>query len=184
MAAACPPTVHQLKISLHGATPPLWRRIQVPSVASLGFVHGVIQESFGWEGFHLHRFSDGRDREWGDLAFSDGGATFADEEEADLATVLRVEGGVLWYVYDFGDGWRHRIEVEKIMPLERSVVYPTCTDGRRAAVPAEDIGGIWGLHELVHLVTHPDEEPPEHLEDLVSHLREGAMTRARSTPRS
>ena len=172
MEAASPATVHQLKISLHGATPPLWRRIQVPSLASLGFVHSVIQEAFGWEGFHLHRFSDARGREWGDLASSDGGATFADEEEADLATVLRVERGVLWYVYDFGDGWRHQIEVEKIMPLERSVTYPACTDGQSAAVPSEDIGGIWGLRELVRLVTHPDEEPPEHFADLVSHLRQ------------
>ncbi|MGH3281217.1 MAG: plasmid pRiA4b ORF-3 family protein, partial [Trebonia sp.] len=138
----------------------------------LGFVHAVIQQAFGWEGFHLHRFTDDHGREWGDPSFLDGEATFTDEEEADLATVLRVEKGVLWYVYDFGDDWRHRIEVEKIMPSQRSDAYPVCTDGRRAAVPAEDIGGIWGLHELVHLVTHPGEEPPEHLEDLVSYLRE------------
>jgi hypothetical protein len=42
-------TVHQLKIGLEGAAPPLWRRIQVPSAASLGFLHSVIQEAFGWE---------------------------------------------------------------------------------------------------------------------------------------
>ena len=36
------PTVHQLKITLQGARPPLWRRILVPSGATLGFVHEVI----------------------------------------------------------------------------------------------------------------------------------------------
>jgi hypothetical protein len=165
-----------LKIGLEGAAPPLWRRIQVPSAASLGFLHNVIQEAFGWEGYHLHRFRDERGRAWGEPDISDGGgygaATFADEEEAALGKVLRAEGAVLWYVYDFGDDWRHRIEVEKIMPLDPDVTYPRCTGGRRAAPPAEDIGGIWGLEEVVYLVTHPEADPPEHFEDLVSDLRD------------
>src|SRR6266700_8269774 len=157
MSGAKSPTVHQLKIGLQGAAPPLWRRLQIPSAASLGFLHDVIQETFGWEGYHLHRFHDERDREWGDPEFSDGGgfgaATFADEEGAGLGKVLRAEGAVLWYVYDFGDDWRHRIEVVKIMPLAPAVTYPRCTAGRRAAPPAEDIGGIWGLEEVAYLAT-------------------------------
>ena len=176
MAGADTPTVHQLKIGLQGAAPPLWRRLQIPSAASLGFLHVVIQQTFGWNGYHLHRFHDERGREWGDRAYSDGGAygaaTFADEEEADLGKVLRTEGAALWYVYDFGDDWRHRIDVEKIIPLDPDVTYPRCTGGRRAAPPAEDIGGIWGLEEVAYLVTHQEEDPPEHLEDLVSDLRD------------
>jgi hypothetical protein len=175
MSGAQSPTVHQLKIGLEGAAPPLWRRIQVPSAASLGFLHSVIQQAFGWDGYHLHRFRDQRGREWGDRAFSDdgfGAATFADEEEAGLGQVLRAEGAVLWYVYDFGDDWRHRIDVEKIAALEPGVAYPRCTGGRRAAPPAEDIGGIWGLEEIAYLVTHPEADPPEHFEDLVAQLRD------------
>ena len=79
---------------------------------------------------------------------------------------------MLEYVYDFGDSWLHRIEAEKIMPLDPGVTYPRCTGGRRAAPPAEDIGGIWGLEEVVYLVTHPEADPPEHFEDLVCYLRE------------
>jgi Plasmid pRiA4b ORF-3-like protein len=176
MPGADTPTVHQLKIGLQGAAPPLWRRLQIPSAASLGFLHDVIQAAFDWEGYHLHRFRDERGREWGDPEFSDGGGfgavTFADEEEAGLGKVLRAEGAVLWYVYDFGDDWRHRIDVEKVMPLDPGVTYPRCTGGRRAAPPAEDIGGIWGLEEIAYLVTHPEENPPEHFEDLVSGLRD------------
>jgi hypothetical protein len=69
-------------------------------------------------------------------------AAFANEEEAGLGKVLRTEGAVLWYVYDFGDDWRHRIEVEKVVPLDAGVTYPRCTGGRRAAPPTEDIGGM------------------------------------------
>ena len=176
MPGASSPTVHQLKIGLQGAAPPLWRRLQIPSAASLGFLHDVIQVTFGWEGYHLHRFRDERGREWGDPGSSDGGgfwaSSFADEEEAELGKVLRAEGAVLGYTYDFGDDWQHRIEVEKIMPLDPGAAYPRCTGGRRAEPPAEDIGGIWGLEEIVYLVGHPEEEPPEHLEDLVAELRD------------
>src|SRR6266498_103527 len=176
MPGALTPTVHQLKIGLQGAAPPLWRRIQVPSAASLGFLHDVIQEAFGWDSYHLHRFQDGRGREWGERPVLDGGgymaAAFADEEEAELGKVLRAEGAAVEYVYDFGDSWLHRIEAEKIIPLDPGVTYPRCTGGRRAAAPAEDIGGIWGLEEVVYLVTHPEADPPEHFRDLVCHLRE------------
>jgi hypothetical protein len=176
MSGALTPAVHQLKISLEGAAPPLWRRIQIPSAASLGFLHDVIQVAFGWEGYHLHRFQDGGGREWGEppVLDDDGytAAALANEEEADIGMVLRAESAVLEYVYDFGDSWLHRIEAEMIMPLDPGVRYPRCTGGRRAAPPAEDIGGIWGLEEVVYLVTHPEAEPPEHFEDLVCHLRE------------
>jgi len=168
--------VHQLKIGLEGTVPPLWRRLQIPSAASLGFLHDVIQQTFGWKGYHLHRFHDERGRKWGDPESSSrggfGAAAFADEEKAGLGKVLRAEGAVLWYVYDFGDDWRHRIEVEKVVPLDPGVTYPRCTGGRRAAPPAEDIGGIWGLDEIAYLVTHPEADPPEHFDDLVSGLRD------------
>jgi hypothetical protein len=167
-------TVHQLKVTLQGAKPPLWRRIQVPSDASLGFLHEVIQEAFGWERCHLHRFEDGRGREWGDPSLNDGyfGGGYSDEDDAVLGKVARAEGAVLTYLYDFGDDWYHRIEVEKILPADPATSYPVCTGGRRAAPPAEDIGGVWGLHEIVFLVAHPEEKVPEHWEDLVGHLRE------------
>jgi hypothetical protein len=170
------PTVHQLKIGLQGTAPPLWRRLQIPSAASLGFLHDVIQQAFNWEGYHLHRFRDEGGRAWGDPESSSRGgfgvAAFANEEEAGLGKVLRAEGAVLWYVYDFGDDWRHRIEVEKVVPLDPGVTYPRCTGGRRAAPPTEDIGGVWGLEEIAYLVTHPEEDPPVHFEDLVPGLRD------------
>jgi Plasmid pRiA4b ORF-3-like protein len=167
-------TIHQLKIGLQGAAPPLWRRIQVPSDASLGFLHDVIQETFGWGGYHLHSFEDERGREWGEQGrvYGGYGAASADEEEASLGKILRTEGAVLWYVYDFGDYWRHRIEVEKVLPLDAGTRYPRCTGGRRAAPPAEDIGGVWGLSEVVYLVTHPEAEVPEDFEYLVPYLRD------------
>src|SRR5215831_11302206 len=36
-------TVHRVKVSLHGASPPIWRRIEFPSAMRLDQVHAVIQ---------------------------------------------------------------------------------------------------------------------------------------------
>ena len=57
--------VHQLKISLYGAKPPIWRRVLVPSEVSLGTLHDIVQMAFGWNGFHLHVFEDGSRRRYG-----------------------------------------------------------------------------------------------------------------------
>ncbi|MET9339040.1 plasmid pRiA4b ORF-3 family protein [Nonomuraea sp. NPDC003804] len=47
-------TVHQLKVTLRGVRPPVWRRVHVPSTATLDQLHEVIQVAFGWEQHHLH----------------------------------------------------------------------------------------------------------------------------------
>ena len=47
------------------------------------------------------------------------------------------------YSYDFGDGWVHEIQLEKILPREKDTSYPLCIDGKRAC-PPEDCGGVWG----------------------------------------
>ena len=57
-------TVHRVKVSLHGARPPVWRRIEIPSAMRLDLVHEVMQVAFDWDGYHLHAFGSGprRDR--------------------------------------------------------------------------------------------------------------------------
>jgi hypothetical protein len=50
------------------------------------------------------------------------------------------------YLYDFGDGWEHKVELEKILPREAGVRYPICLGGERVC-PPEDCGGIPGLRK-------------------------------------
>src|SRR5438034_8698682 len=47
---------YQLKITLKGIRPPIWRRVQVPGTMRLAGFHAVIQTVFGWTDSHLHQF--------------------------------------------------------------------------------------------------------------------------------
>ena len=48
--------VFQLKATIVGTKPPVWRRVLVPESASLLDLHQMLQVAFGWHDCHLHEF--------------------------------------------------------------------------------------------------------------------------------
>src|SRR5215471_14633338 len=48
--------VYQIKVTLKGSRPPIWRRIQVTSETTLVQLHRILQRVMGWEGSHLYQF--------------------------------------------------------------------------------------------------------------------------------
>jgi len=140
-------TVHRVKVSLYGAKPPVWRRLEIPSAMPLSRVHAVLQIAFDWHDYHLHGFETVCG-EFGSPDQDDDWAERQDEAIATLAQVAGSERAKVVYSYDFGDDWRHDIVVETIIPAEPGVAYPRCTGGRRDA-PPEDCGGIWVFNEQV-----------------------------------
>lgn len=89
-----------------------------------------------------------------------------DEDAVTLAEVCPKVKSKLTYEYDFGDGWEHTIEVQKIEAPKPGVEYPACLAGKLAC-PPEDCGGIYGYYHMLDVVADPDHE--EH-EDLVEWL--------------
>ncbi|MGH9076920.1 MAG: plasmid pRiA4b ORF-3 family protein [Acidimicrobiales bacterium] len=150
------PVVYQLKATIRGTKPPVWRRVVVPKASTLRQLHVVIQAAFGWYGYHLHVF------EIGGVSYgTDDGQGWErprDEGRARLGAVAG-PGSVFDYVYDFGDDWTHKVVVEKEMTAVAGVAYPACTGGRRAC-PPEDCGGVWGYQDFLETVSDPDD--PEH----------------------
>ncbi len=138
-------TVHRVKVSLYGAKPPVWRRLEIPSAMPLNLVHAALQIAFDWHGYHLHAFETVCG-EFGSPDQDDDWAERQDETTAMLVQVAEAERAKVVYSYDFGDDWRHDIVVEKIIPAEPGVAYPRCTGGRRDG-PPEDCGGIWVFNE-------------------------------------
>lgn len=136
--------VYQLKISIKGAKPPVWRRVLVESSSSFYVLHNIIQTLFGWMDCHLHEFEAS-------------GARYADKESLEESLSLREsvkdeslfsidhelvnEKDKISYVYDFGDDWQHIVELEKILAYDSDAHYPLCTGGRGDSF-GEDSGGV------------------------------------------
>jgi hypothetical protein len=157
--SAGPAPIYQIKVSLRGAKPPIWRRLEMPANISLARLHAVIQIAFGWENSHLHVF----ETPYGQFGTPDEDLDHRAEKPVSLEQVLAEVKTRISYTYDFGDGWEHEIVLEKILERDPAAQYPRCTGGRRAG-PPEDCGGIWGYAELVEVLGEPGH--PEHDERL------------------
>ncbi len=157
---AGPDAVYQLKISLRGARPPIWRRLRVPAYVTLAQLHEVIQVAFGWDDSHLHAFySPGNLLRFGAPGMLDDAE---DENGVRLFEIAPDARAKFAYTYDFGDDWEHQILVEDIQESVGSepITHAECVTGRRAA-PVDDSGGIWGWEAICEAVadpSHPDHE--------------------------
>jgi hypothetical protein len=155
--------VYQLKVVLAESKPAIWRRIQVPGNANLGWLHAVLQVTMGWTNSHLHhfltaetRYSDPRNNE----DMSTGEEAYRDEAKATLTQAAPDEGTQFSYEYDFGDSWGHQVTVEKILqPDAAAATVALCLEGARAC-PPEDCGGVWGYERLLKILKN--RKHPEH----------------------
>jgi hypothetical protein len=153
--------VYQLKITLRGVKPPIWRRVLVPSDITLGELHSIIQIAMGWTDSHLHLFRLGETEYAPRDPEDDRGYGFVinDEDKFRLRQVLTDETRRFEYHYDFGDGWKHNIVVERVVPRSEDHTYPMCATGRRAC-PPEDCGGPYGYAAFLAAIGDP--EHPDH----------------------
>lgn len=124
---------YQIKISLLDTPSPIWRKVRIPTGLSFEDLHCVIQGAMGWENYHLYEFQ-----------------TFDGELDTEQTIDDWLESGkTLFYNYDMGDYWEHRIELVKVMqrlPKERGE-YPTVLS-YRGDCPPEDCGGVEGFYAM------------------------------------
>jgi hypothetical protein len=159
--------VYQMKISLRGVRPPIWRKILVRDDTRLDQFHYIVQYVMGWGNCHLHEFNiDG-------MSYSDPAMHIGDgvrnEKRYTLGKLVSEEKAKFFYMYDFGDAWEHAITLEKILPAESGKSYPICLKGKRAC-PPEDCGGVWGYEETLEILKDPSH--PEY-EDTIDWMGEG-----------
>ncbi|PFA67309.1 hypothetical protein CN378_10705 [Bacillus sp. AFS015802] len=150
----------QVKISLKGAKPPIWRRVLIPNTLSLHQFHHVIQATMGWTHSHLYSFDTGH----GEFEFPheeyefDANRTY-DSSKAILGNVLDEENDKISYTYDFGDNWQHQILLEKISE-DQKLNFPVCLKGKRNC-PIEDSGGIHHYQHVLEVLLNPYEKDEE-----------------------
>ncbi len=144
----------QLKVTLKGSRPLVWRRIHVPGDCSLPELHETIQNSMGWENSHLH-------------CFKINGRTFSENSESSETEATRYNlsdfslkpSDKFEYCYDFGDNWIHTVEMEEW--LDNPIDYFECVTGKNAC-PPEDSGGVRAYAEKLAILKNPSH--PEHAE--------------------
>jgi hypothetical protein len=147
----------QVKVTLDGIEPPIWRRLVVSASTALDRFHQLLQAALGWTNSHLHVFEIENERigipydlEYLYETYTRSGRIV---HVGDL-----VDRGVqrFGYEYDFGDGWMHTIEIEAVQEHDNSDI-PRCTAGARAC-PPEDCGGIDGYQRLLEILFEPRHE--------------------------
>ncbi|MFZ4401096.1 MAG: plasmid pRiA4b ORF-3 family protein [Bacteroidales bacterium] len=149
---------YQFRIQLENIKkPPVWRRVTVPSTFNFEQFHQVIQSAFGWFDYHLYLFSP---EGYGSYPM------ITNDEESDddqsimsdkikLSKIFKNEGDKYVYIYDFGDDWKHKIVLEKI--LAEKTKTADCLDGK-GACPPEDCGGPWGYENLLLILADKKHE--------------------------
>jgi tRNA (cmo5U34)-methyltransferase len=148
--------IYQLKISLKGLIPPIWRKIQLQSDVTLPELHRILQIVMGWGNYHPYRFIIDRQ-------------TYGEEpnlklaRETRLSEVVTAAGSKFIYLYDPADDWQHVVKLEKIVSPQAGTSYPLCLAGQRAC-PPEECGGIWEYTNLLEILKNP--EHPEYREML------------------
>ena len=157
---------YQLKITIKGSKPPIWRRVVVPEQFTFCQLHQAIQGAFGWCDYHLHKFEFKKPGlliretwEEDDLAESCGCDVL--EEGTQIGTLI-TENPRFIYTYDFGDTWEHQILMEKEVEYEYS--YPQVLKYKGDNIP-EDCGGIGGYYDLLDKLDDPEAEDHDLMEE-------------------
>ncbi len=152
--------IYQIKITLVGTKPPIWRRLLVSDRTLLPDMHYMIQDVMGWENCHLHQFIYKAEYLGDPRMFDD--VEVLDYRKIRIGTILKKPKDSLKYEYDFGDGWMHEIVLQKIHPKVDGDTYPFFIDGERNC-PPEDCGGIYGFEHFVRVMADPDHEQHQEL---------------------
>ena len=150
--------IYQIKVTLKGSKPPIWRRILVASDTRLGKLHRILQDVMGWTDSHLHQFIVGQT--YYGVPDPDFDLDVRSERTVPLNRVLQEPKDKIIYEYDFGDSWEHELLLEKVLPPDPEARYPLCLTGKRAC-PPEDCGGVWGYAEFLEAITSSEHEEHE-----------------------
>ncbi|MCD1295374.1 hypothetical protein CUJ83_10225 [Methanocella sp. CWC-04] len=127
--------VYQLKVSVKGYRPEVWRRFLVQENATLKELNDILKNVVGWEGNYKHMFVIEGDQ-YGDRIV---GRHFRNDRDVRLKDVVRKENVRFEYDYFSPDMWQHEVMVEKILPKEKNKLYPVCIEGS-CRTPVEHYG--------------------------------------------
>lgn len=145
------PCLITLRIELVGTTPLVWRRITLDGRSSFANLHHVIQSAMGWHDAHLHQFRINNRYIGVPDPESDAPEWHTEDERKVFLNRVLTDDAVFTYLYDFGDGWEHRIAVEEYDDSDdlRFGDGDAWVDAGERACPPEDCGGVGGFQDFL-----------------------------------
>lgn len=154
---------YEIKVSIRGTHPPVWRRLQIPEGITFHELNAIIQLAFDWCGYHAYNFEVGGTlHEKGifiELSELDYGWGFYETKDSEKEKIDKYfkEYKRIKYTYDFGDDWIHDIIIEKTIETDKKLVNPVCIKAKMADLP-EDCGGPWGYERLLAILADKKHE--------------------------
>jgi len=181
-----------LKVELELGEYEAWRKVVVPLNYNFHQLHNILQKLYNWQSYHLHEFfiySEEKDdtKCWNQSEYHKDGYKASlnltinqqnleynknelnfEAEDFELAVANEVKlkdvlPARIKYIYDFGDNWQHYIETEEIIKDYKSN-KPVLLEGEGTA-PPEDVGGPGGFSEFMQIISNPDDEDYESMQD-------------------
>ena len=173
--------IGQVRVTVLGTRPRVWRRLAAPATIRLRELHEVIQIAMGWTGKYPHRFFagdrellPGRDDSLEEASLDrtaslrcivpkttasgkPTGLEGEDENEVRLGEVCGENKSRLYYAYEVGEGWGLAMEVQQYFKAKLRVEYPRCMTGQHAC-PPEDCGGVRGYYRMLQVLADPKGE--------------------------
>lgn len=179
---------YEIEVKLSDSNPLVWRKIMVPAGITFKRLHDTIQMAMGWGDYHLYEFrievaglcftiDEEHYAEHKHLKELYANKKLTKEEDPYGFIERSIRGKVqkaksskidthfekykhLHYMYDFGDGWAHSIDLIKIVD-DYPFGYPKILDGA-GDCPPEDVGGIPGYEEFLLIWNDPTHSDYEH----------------------
>ncbi|MDR0627112.1 MAG: plasmid pRiA4b ORF-3 family protein, partial [Bifidobacteriaceae bacterium] len=164
----------RLRVQLLADSLQIWRLFEVDSSATLADLHRTLQCVMGWTDSHLHAFSNVEPyasrssppgRRWedpsGNLWDYETESQPEDERDITVGELLGEGQGPIYYEYDFGDGWLHRIDWVADGPGVPASNWPGRVIEGVGRCPLEDSGGIGGWGRVIQAVADPTDEDHE-----------------------
>lgn len=158
----------ELTVRLELADNDAIRRLIVPIDMTFTQFHKVLQAAFEWQDDHLFDFwlieQEGKNKASVELVMNEEDLTYRNGnvrlmEGINLSEYLP-QYKYLLYHYDFGDGWRHHIEVNNVIE-DYTESLPLFIAGKGNA-PPEDVGGVGGYEEFLKVMNNPAHEDYSH----------------------
>jgi hypothetical protein len=141
----------RLRVTMNEVEPTVLRVIDIPAGVVLPELHDLLQAAIGWTDSHLHQFVASGVR----YGMPDTDAF--DDERDETGVPVRALPARFTYLYDFGDGWEHEVEV-----IGAGGDRPGVVAGE-GACPPEDAGGPRGYADFLKVLADPTDPEHDHL---------------------